>query len=311
MFVTRSVVLLVLAAGTVAGMTSAALADEPPLKGPSVKERNVPGVDGRFGEGQSESARRAGSDRLPPRAFRDALDTVLSPDAPADIRASDSQREAIEAMISDFEQQSRAYMQQHRDKLQALRAKAGEFNRPKKPGQPAADGQSAGGDAIAAREELRAIMAGAPKIDDLQTKVWAELSPAQQKAVDAKLQVHREKSSLWRLVLFVSLRLGRKNPSGGAAARPGALGAGGPAERSTPERRERFMRLLARLSPEQQDELMRRIEARLAESGGDGGADNATDEPPRRRPARGRTGKPAEGPGAPPADADPMQPQNP
>lgn len=311
----RTFALLAVVGLSLSAFSAPALADEPPLKGPKVQDRNVPGVDARFSEEGREGARRGAVDRLPPRVFRDALDVVLASDAPANLRVADDKRQTIETLISDFEQSSRAYAQQNREKMQELRKKAGEFNRPKRPGQPAEGANSekpgAGGESIAAREELRTLMAGAPKVEDVQTKIWAELNAEQQKAVDAKLQEFRDKASEMRQDQYVKQKLGSKGGGGAAgpaqgegAKKPGPAGAGG-GERLSPERRERLMQLLSRMTPEQQDELIRRLEARVSGTGETG------DRPATNRSKGQRKKQPGETPEAPKSDADPMQPQNP
>lgn len=293
--------------------------DQPALKGPEVKDRNVPGVEGTFGEG-AEKRRFVNENRLPPRVFREAMTSILSEDAPADVRVGPEQKAKYESWMKDFEKQTRDYMQQHREEIAQLRKKAGEFNRPKKPGQPPEqdamapekDGQSA----IAAREQYQKLMAGAPKVEDLYTKIWTDLSPAQQKALDAEIQTFRDRQSEERQEQYVRQKLGRKGPEGAdkkpggnrppetaRERRPGPNGprAGGPEggqpggpgmDRITPEKRDRLLRLFARMSPEQQDELLRRIEERMQQ--GEQGAPN------RRRPARDR-GPAGEKP-APPMD---------
>lgn len=320
---TRSFALLAVVGLSLSTITAPVLADEPPLKGPEVKDRNVPGVDGRFGDGNLESNKRGFMDRLPPRVFREALDVVLSPNAPANLRVSNETRQKIEGMVSDYEQQVRTYMQDHRAELQELRKKSGDGERSKRPGQPPAGGGKPeggpagggpGGESPAAREEFRKIMAGAPKIEDVQTKIWAELTPEQQKAVDAKLQVFRDKASEMRQDQYVKQKLGKKAAGAAkaeadarAAARPeGRPGPGG--DRISPERRERIMQLLSRLTPEQQDELIQRLEARAAGAG----QSETPGQSSKKRPLRPRGKQAGEDTATPKTtDTDTMQPQNP
>lgn len=306
----RTLALLAVVGLSLSSLGAPAHADEPALQGPKVTDRNVPGVDGRFSEEGRQNSKRMAVDRLPPRVFRDALDVVLSSDAPANLRVADDKREAIETMISDFEQEARAFGQQNRAKIQELRKKAGEFDRPKRPAQPAEGAEAGtkpegGGEAIAARQELRTLMASAPKVEDIQTKIWAELSVEQQKAVDAKLQEYRDKASEMRQDQYVKQKLGSKAAGAAqaeAAAKSGQAGRGAGNQTISPERRERLMKLLSSMTPEQQDELIRRLEARAAGQG------ESTDRPAGQR-KRGK--KPGETPEASKTDADPMQSQNP
>ena len=275
--------------------------DAPALKGPEVKERNVPGVEGQFGEGM-EKRRFVNENRLPPRIFREAMNSILSGSAPAEVRVGAEQRAKYESWMKDFEKQTREYMQQHREELGQLRKKAGEFNRPKKPGQPPEQDAMApakdGASAIAAREQYQKLMAGAPKVEDLYTKIWTDLTPAQQKALDAEIQAFRDQQSELRQESFVRQKLGRKGAEGGEKSpegapnkarerrpAPGAPQAGGPegrpgVDRLPTEKRDRLLRLFARMTPEQQDELLRRIEGRMQD--GEQGVPN------RRRPAKDR-----------------------
>jgi hypothetical protein len=137
----------------------------------------------------------------------------------------------------------------------------------------------------AARQRLREIMAGAPKIEDAMTRVWEGLSEAQREAVDAKLNEYREREAKRREEMYVRQRVDSRQPEG-ASARPGAGRPSGddmmmqqgegaaPGERARParpeqpvrpnaanaQRRERLMRLFDRLSPEQQEMLLERLE---------------------------------------------------
>lgn len=291
--------------------------DQPALKGPEVKDRNVPGVEGSFGEG-TEKRRFVNENRLPPRVFRDAMTSILSEDAPADVRVGPEQKAKYESWMKDFEKQTRDYMQQHRDEIGQLRKKAGEFNRPKKQGQPAEPDAMApekeGQSAIAAREQYQKLMAGAPKVEDLYTKIWTDLSPAQQKALDGEIQKFRDQQSEQRQEQYVRQKLGRKGqepgdaPGKGRERRPQPDGpkAGGPEGGHDmgpipPEKRDRLLRMFARMTPEQQDELLRRIEERMR-----GGEQSA---PNRRRPARDR-GPAGEKPAPPMDDVRVPQPEN-
>lgn len=297
------------------------------LRGPEVRDRQVPGVEGSFGQPGGERKRLVNENRLPPRVFRDAMETVLSPEAPEHLRVSDEQRTKYRSWMDDFQKSVAAYMKEHATELQELRRKAGEPGRPGPKGgrpegdaqnkprpdemQPEADAKETG----AARERLQTIMQGAPKIEDLYTKIWTELTPDQQKAVDERLQEFRDRQAKEREDRYVQQKLSKKKgepgkppaprpddkpqPRPGAADRfPDASGPqGGPID---PQRRDRLMRLFSRLTPEQQEQLLQRLERARAEDG-----DNA---PPARR--RGGANRPPDRSPAPAPD-DAMVPPPP
>lgn len=316
------------AAGILLAASSLALADppkappnqDPALKGPAVSDRNVPGVEGSFGSAGGDK-KRPMENRLPPRAFRQAMDAVMAPDAPENLRVSDQQREKFEGWFKDFEKSMRTYTQEHRNELARLR-RGGDGPDQAPPGQPRDDmrpdgpNPASGQPPAASRERFREIMEGAPKIEDVYTKVWAELSPAQRQAVDTRIQDFRDRESEQRQERYVEQRLGKRgqggNPPrqgdaapppprdqpGSPAGRPRADGPGGDrAGPISPERRERLMRLLSRMTPEQQDQLIQRLEERLRSEGGDG-PDGGPG--PNRRPPGNRRGAQAGGNKPPP-----------
>jgi hypothetical protein len=285
--------LLILAA---AGLSlSAALpvhADQPPaepaLKGPSVEDRKVPGVEGRFGEGGVEKNKLQSEQRIPPRVYRQALESLRNTEDQS-VRLSADQEAKIQAHVEGFEKSMREFQEANRAKLDELRKARGEARD---------DDAGRGADARVAYREL---MASAPKMEDTWTKVWAELTPAQQKAVDARLDEFRERASQMRQDQYVNRRMNRQGDQpggrppegapprrpgrGGPEGRPGPEGGRGPEGRGPggidPQRRERLLRLFERLSPEQQDELLRRIEERAGGGGGPGRPPEG--QPPRRR----------------------------
>lgn len=323
-------------AGFAASMPALALVDDPEpgaLRGPEVKDRVVPGVDGRFTSGKDPN-RRAYGDRIPPNVFRRAMDVILAPDAPSDLRLDDAKREEFIGLVQSFEKETRAYQTAHRDEIRTLREQAGgrgkgkgdagngENAKPSSGESMMSEGESA--NQIAARERLREIQEGAPKAEDVYTKIWAQLNPAQQQAVDGALNEFRAQQSKARQEGYVQRRLNQRNPgvAGAPPRRPEDAGAG-PTPRGpgagrrpgeapegrgvSPERRDRLMQLFGRLNPDQQEELLRRIEDRINQE--IGGPQDAPPQP-RRRPGRGteRLGDmpPPPAPGAP---DEPMAPR--
>ncbi len=112
-------------------------------------------------------------------------------------------------------------------------------------------------DLWAARQRLREIMAGSPRIEDYMTRVWETLSVAQREAVDAKLNEYRERETKKREEAYVRQRVTERQPDG-PPGRPAAANA---------ERRERLMQLFERLSPEQQEVLLERLESAARDGG--------------------------------------------
>lgn len=378
--VTR-VLAVVLAAGTLGPATAWAQSDAPPpadpmgspLGGPEVKDRDVPGVAGSFGN-DAEGQRRKFADRVPARAMREAIGVVMSENAPEDIRATPEQREKIRACYEEFQKSLRDFVRDHREELEDLRAKmprggagggaagggpAGElFRILDRPGDRRRRGDESRSDRapqaqptdsaappaeakkdqprrrgegvpVEVREQLRALAEQMPKIDDVYTKIWAELTPEQRKAVDGRLDEFRQKQAREREDEYVQRRV--KTKGGGPAdgkpdgpppprRRPadGArIGPGGPPPppapnaNISPERRERLMRIFERMTPEQQDQLLSRLEARLrGGGGGDGGAGVPPPPPSSLRRRAGRPG-PSEPPPVPDAEHMPVPPPPP
>lgn len=289
------------------GQAGAGKVDEPVLKGPQVKDRDVPGVPGAFGTGTG--ARRM-AERIPPEVLREALGVLLSDDAAPEVRASAEQARQIRGINEEFRAAQRAYMAEHRDELMDLRREAnltdrgareidraigrprpGEAPRERRRPDGATDGADApmtgeAGDErqAAARQRLREIMEGAPRIEDFATRIWESLSAPQRQAVEARLDEWRKADAARREEAYVRQRAMERERNAGelqarAAQRPdrrpqaemdGEMTNRRPqaAGEQTPERpnaaasqrRERLMRLFERLSPEQQEALLQRLE---------------------------------------------------
>lgn len=355
--VTR-VVTIVLAAGTLGPAWAWAQPENPPpadpanapLGGPEVKDRDVPGVAGSFGN-DTEAQRRKLAGRIPPRAMREAIGVVMSEDAPEEIRATPEQREKIRGYFDEFQKSVRDFVRDHREEIEALRERMprgaaggvggaggelfrmldrpgdrrgrgddrprdrapegapadGATDRPAPPAQPNDKARRPGdGVPVEVREQLRALAEQMPRIEGVYTKVWAELTPAQRQAVDGRLDEFRQKQAREREDEYVQRRVKakgggpagagdgppppRRRPADGSRIRPdgeGALPRGGPDARPiSPERRDRLLRVFERMTPEQQEQLLTRLEARLR-----GGA-GVPPPPARRRPGRAGPGEP-------------------
>src|SRR5258705_2286297 len=105
---------------------------KPALKGPEVKDREVPGVRDRFAEG--EAGKFMQRERMPLPVFVDALKVLTATDAPADIRATPQQEETVRGLVEKFNQERRDYMASHKDEIRKLRGDGaplpGEARRP-------------------------------------------------------------------------------------------------------------------------------------------------------------------------------------
>jgi hypothetical protein len=251
------------------------------------------------------------AERIPPEVLREALGVLVGEDVPEAIRAMPEQEQQFRSVAERLRAATREYMAKHREELIELRKDAnlsgrgaqeidraigrrpGEARRERARGADETDaaaadpmmGEVSEAKQEAARQRLREIMAGAPKIEDAMTRVWEGLSEAQREAVDAKLNEYREREAKRREEMYVRQRVDSRQPEG-ASARPGAGRPSGddmmmqqgegaaPGERARParpeqpvrpnaanaQRRERLMRLFDRLSPEQQEMLLERLE---------------------------------------------------
>jgi len=348
---TRVAVIVVGAATSAAALAQTQTDERPPsvdapLGGPSVKDREVPGATGMFGAG-TENKRKL-QDRIPPRAMRMAMGPVMGDDAPDETRATPEQREKIQGYMREYQTLVREYVDGHRAELEELRSKippeamngpAGEiFRRLDGPGndggdkragrpRPPKDGEPAQGAGkarkaaaeipVEAREKLRELAAEMPQFEQMYTKVWAELRPEQQTAVDERLQEFRDRQARQREDSYVEKRAKKGGETGGPEQMdtPGPKGRG-PARRPraqsgdegrsplvSGDRRERMARLFERMSPEQQEQLLGRIEQRMRDEGGGGmkppppknppgKAGHALARPGERRPPPQRDGVP-------------------
>jgi hypothetical protein len=355
--------LLVSVVGLSLPLSAAAQPDNPPppmdapLGGPSVRDREVPGVAPRFGDDAGGERRRM-ANRIPPKAMRQAMTVIMDEDAPDDLRATPEQRERIQRYGREFEQQLKDYIEQHRAELEELKAKvpqgamagpAGEIFRRlddtgapgsragdrRRPGGPDGGPEQGAGKArraaedipVEVRERLRELASGAPQFDQVYTKIWSELRPEQQKAVDARLNEFRDRQAREREDDYVQKRLGqkrgepggqnppppRRRPADGARVGPGGAemappppGAGprGPSPREPREgdrvgnadRRERFLRMFEQMTPQEQEQLLSRLEARARDQGGRPQGQPPMQRRPGKRPDRPQRGEPRPAP---------------
>lgn len=121
-----SLMALILAAGG-----TAAIADDeknqPPLKGPTVPDRHVPGVENGLGtmEGGGDKKGVAREMPIPHQAFMRMLNEAVGENAPEAVRLSAEQRTQVEKVSSDFTQKQRAYMETNKVEVEKLVTKYG------------------------------------------------------------------------------------------------------------------------------------------------------------------------------------------
>ncbi len=336
-------------------------AEAPALGGPKVEDRAVPGVQG-AGFGTEAKDRKDRTLELPHQVWIKTLRETIGESAPVDLRATSDQEKQIKELNSAFQAEQRKFMEAHRDEFKGMGGRGG-------PGGPGAGPGGAGGgapdqpmdadakdgakqaDRQAMRERLNELRQQGPKAGDVQTKVFALLTPAQQAAFTTNLEEATKKFKERAAEGYKDKEAkrfrekfngpdgqggpGAKGGKGGKNRRPGAqnqdqppppppgggamnddrdnrggFGGGpgggpgggrgrgpvmarepgprefegrgdgprrgdGPDDRGgpgglRPEQRERVMRLLSRIPPEQVDMILDRLEQRMGERMGAG-----------------------------------------
>jgi hypothetical protein len=282
---------------------------------------------GAFGEGQRRFANRVPPQVLNEAfegllADDAPADIRATPEQAEQIKAL---RSEFQAKSREFQREHRDELQRLRraaGDYQRPRAGQRPGGPPPQDGmQPEAENK----EALPAREQFRELMEKAPKAEDVQVRAWKILSEKQKEYVEGEIKAFRDQEEMRRAERYVQERMQnredappppktrQKFPRGqfgpddrrtepGQPPMPGddreGAGAGGPPprrpfagapadDRVSPERRNRILRLFASLSPEQQDQLLQRLENRLREEGAEGGQRGA------RRPDRDGAPKPA------------------
>jgi hypothetical protein len=216
----------------IAVLSSGALGQDAPLKGPEVKQDRPAGLGGQFAEGR-EDRKGPMTERIPMRVYAQAVDKLRGDDAPEGLRLSREQDAQIRKIEADF------------------RSKMQEFARRNQP----AGGES-GQNEESRRARMQEMRRSAPDPTDVQVKVYALLSPEQKKFVEAEVAKTQAEIGKRRTEENAQRLLKRKQ----GEAKPG--------ERPTepPEGRERARRIfekLQQLSPQERDQLLNRLEAEL------------------------------------------------
>ncbi|MBL8990335.1 MAG: hypothetical protein JNJ48_02010, partial [Phycisphaerae bacterium] len=243
----------------------------PPLSGPQVPQRDVPGVQGQFGEGRE---RGRFVQEIPHRVFMKAINDMIGDGATGDAKASPEVMDKIREIDRAYNEELRKFQAENRDAMNELRpdAPGKGARRPKGPESP--DEAMSPDDAKqreAMMERARQLRERMPKAGDAHTKIWTLLTEPQRAAVQVELDKFTAEQEKRRGEMYVRQRLQQqgKSPAGSpdaaAPKRPAEPGAAGGL---SPERRERLMKLFSQLTPEQQEEVLRRLEERLGQSAG-------------------------------------------
>jgi hypothetical protein len=181
------------------------------LSGPNVDDVDMPGKGRAFGEGMGENRRDRG---MAMREFMGVIRALSAPDVPAELAATDEQKNAVQAIAKEFQQARKDHLAANQEKIDELRAHlpqgkgqqgqrgqrgrggpeggAGEGMPP--PPQDGGAGQRAGGkrpeltpEQKAAADQLKQIMAAGPKPEEYQARVWEVLSPEQRAFAEKKM----------------------------------------------------------------------------------------------------------------------------
>lgn len=98
---------------------------QPALRGPEVRDNSVPGQKRRFAPGKSQGKDRLDDRGTPPRLFMQALRVLKDNETPDDARLTPDQDKELQSIHNDFRGEMKAYMDEHREEVQALREKIG------------------------------------------------------------------------------------------------------------------------------------------------------------------------------------------
>jgi hypothetical protein len=266
--------LVILTAVFFAGQAIAQDQAAPPLGGPAVKERKIPGVQSSFGGGAKPGKDGRG---IPPEVLQKAIGTLDQEQTPADARLTDAQRDRIKELSDEFKDAVEAYRTEHRSEVEEVRRVLGRRGdrreRPKAKGPEGDQGMAPEpvspeqADRIAAaRAKLADLRANAPNPQDLQTRIWNELTESQRAIVQSELGKWMTEREQDKAREFVRQRLSKNGPGRGF---PGD-------DQLPPKLRER----LARLSPEERERALQRLRERLREEGARRRGSSQPPEPP-------------------------------
>lgn len=295
--------LLALAAGQVLAQDSKT---DNPLAGPPVKQARPPMFE--EGMGAKEGKDRMADQGIPPREFARIIEKLRGDDVAPALRLSDEQSQKVQAIEDDFRKQARDFEQKMRAEEQKQRAAQSDSQK-SSDSQSSSDSQkssdsrrsadkSSSSDGTVAQQRrqnarLQELRRNGPKPAEAQARIWAVLSEPQQKFVQGEVEKVRKEMDERRSEEYMQRELQKRKAKDGKEAaggdarpaagpnRPGPLGErGGPAADSP--QRERFRRIiekLQQLSPEEREEVLRKLEADLEKRA-------PGDAPPLNRPGK-------------------------
>jgi hypothetical protein len=223
LFRPRSFGLLLMICGAALSPGLAVAADDPPLKGPKVKDQGVPGEVRRFGTDQ-QGDRKDRNPGLQHGQFMRAVSSLKGDQSDAKVRLSDDQAQKIDAIDREFREQARAYLAKNADEVRQLmrdlpenerkRVRDGLASRLDNAGMPKNDAPKGKGrrqppadremqdaapidpeKAAAAKARLREIHEAAPQSTEVHAKIFAVLNPDQKSAVESTLKKWKEQAS--------------------------------------------------------------------------------------------------------------------
>lgn len=195
-----------------------------PLAGPPVHEERIDGVESGFST--MRPARDRMSDPVPMDVFRRAVAELAGEAIPEPERLTPRQIGRLRQIRQDHRKAIEGWRAQHRDEISRLRADIGSPASTPPPDEmaepmaeqppPQRDPQRAlaRDDLTPARRaaiaRLAELRAEAPSAAALQTKIWAELTPAQQERVQARIDEHRARVAEQRQQAYIERFMARR-----------------------------------------------------------------------------------------------------
>lgn len=261
--------------------------DDAILRGPEVKDESLPGQRGKFSAPGAKGPDRKSQERpIPMRLFIQAVGVLKQDSTPQNARLTAEQETELRKIGDEFRNTMAAYIREHRDETQSLRAQLGPEARKaveerlRNAGFPAdarkelkksdakSSNQSPASDAMmtdpapdpakeqAAVARLKELFENAPSAQDAQKKAWAVLTEAQRPIVQQELERQRKESA--RPPKPVT----NKSVVGEVAGKPAGVD-GIDLDRLPPRIRER----LEQLPPEKRQEAIEKLRQRAGERG--------------------------------------------
>ncbi len=257
-----------------------------PLGGPNATDRRPPVGEQGFDGGPVQQQKKWMADRgIPMPEYLAVINSLKDSATPANLKLTSEQDKQIQSINDGFKSEMDAF----REKMRSQRRDGGGMDQ----NTPPADK----GEREAMRSRMEEMRAALPKPADAQTKMWATLTPDQQKHLQPELDKVKADVENRRVDQVGNRRAGNRRPGEGGPGGAG-FGAGGG------ERGMRLMQRLRALSPEDREKVLSKLEEELNKV--DGGAQapapgpNGNQLPPPRQRLRARPGADAPPPPPPP-----------